>query len=549
MLEYFEGSYLLRNIIISGIAGFLMFCISYSISVWLKRNRATRSARTNTWRLGSICLVIGVLGAAVPWIMNEYTARTGVVDGADLFVVHAKRDAVIERLAPEGNVDEGAVIAQLRPPAIEGTLAVLDNQIKESQARIAALQSRALPIDQVLGQRQAQIRARIDQHKNFQYDLLKALREFERDHLALQTRWAQDKGALEADISAARKALETNALLVAVAKAQADRAAELKSRGLLSNTTTVEAREAQRLTLRAERMRHLNQIEESERRIGKIDTRYRISSDAFEKQLSLIAAEMRKADQTVANLQKEIVDVETAIADDRDRAKNYTARETEAAIHQLDALFAEKQKNLSIMQIKAPFKGQVVYRHASPGLAGDNVPVLAISSGSGFSARVWMSPAEIDEIAQAGEVLFQLDNVILRKFFLGQFRRAEEAPFEKRLIAHFDARLPIEAISELSSRSEPLRVRLAWRPNILQDLTFRVALVIVLLGLTLISTSSFTLRGRAKNVSRVPTEVQIPSLVEPIPSVARRHSLETLLRGLIVCFGLYFGLLSTGWAL
>jgi len=44
---------------------------------------------------------------------------------------------------------------------------VLDNQIKEAQARIAALQARALPIDKVLVQRQAQIRARMDQHKNF----------------------------------------------------------------------------------------------------------------------------------------------------------------------------------------------------------------------------------------------------------------------------------------------------------------------------------------------------------------------------------------------
>jgi hypothetical protein len=46
------------------------------------------------------------------------------------------------------------------------------------------------------------------------------------------------------------------------------------------------------------------------------------------------------------------------------------------------------------------------------------------------------------------KVLFRLDNV-LRKFFVGQFRKAEEAPHEKRMIAHFDAKIPIEAISEL----------------------------------------------------------------------------------------------------
>ncbi|AWI88083.1 HlyD family secretion protein [Methylobacterium sp. DM1] len=547
MLETLEGGHLLRNIVISGIAGFMMFCVSYGISVWLKRNRATRKTRTALGHLGSICLLVGAIGATVPWILNEYTSRNGVVDGADLFVVHAKRDAVIERLAPEGQIDEGAVIAELRPPAIEGTLAVLDNQIKEAQARIAALQARALPIDQVLGQKQAQIRARIDQHKNFLYDLLKAAREFERDYLALQTRWVQDKGALESDLSTSRKALETNAQLLTVAKAQADRAADLKSRGLLSNAVTVEDREAQRLTLIAERARNLNQIEESGKRIAKIDARYRISSEAFERQIALIATEMRKADQTVGVLQMEIADVEKAIGEDRNRAKEYTAREIEAALHQLHALFAEKQKNLSIMQIKSPFKGRVVYRHSSPGLAGDNVPVLAISSGTGFNARVWMPPEEIDEIAQAGDVLFQLDNVILRKFFLGQFRKAEEAPFESRRIAHFDARLPIEAISELSTRNEPLRIRLAWRPNILQSLLFRTALAVALLGLALIAISGLTVRTLAQRDARLTTPM--PALAEQIRGGARRQATETLLRCLIMCVGLCGGLLITGGAL
>ena len=506
MLEAFDGGNLLRNIIISGLAGFMMFCVSYAISVWLKRNRTTKAAKTALWRAGFTFCFLGTVGACGYWLLNEYTSRSGVVDGADLFVVHAKRDAVIERLAPEGRIEEGEIIAQLRPPAMEGTLAVLDNQIKEAQARIAALQARALPIDQVLGQRQAQIRARIDQHKNFQYDLMKAAREFERDYLALQTRWAQDKGALEADVSTSKKALETNSQLLSVAKIQADRAVDLKARGLLNNVTTVEDREAHRLALVAERARHLVQITETERRLAQIDQRYRISSEAFQKQLASIAGQMNKADETVAALQNEIVEVEKAIVDDRYRAKEYTAREIEAATHQLDALFAEKQKNLSVTQIKAPFSGQVVYRHPSPGLAGDNVPVLAISSGSGFIARVWMPRDEVTEVAQAGEVLFRLDNVVLKKFFVGQFRKAEEAPHEKRMIAHFDARIPIEAISELGARSEPLRVHLVWRPSLLHSVWFRSALVIVLVGLMLMSLASLTAHVRTRRNRRAAFE-------------------------------------------
>jgi hypothetical protein len=114
----------------------MIFCVSYAISVWLKRNRTSKAAKTALWRAGFTLFLLGTLGACGYWLLNEYTSQSGIVDGADLFVVHAKRDAVIERLAPEGRIEEGEIITQLRPPAMEGTLAVLENQIKEAQSRI-----------------------------------------------------------------------------------------------------------------------------------------------------------------------------------------------------------------------------------------------------------------------------------------------------------------------------------------------------------------------------------------------------------------------------
>jgi hypothetical protein len=70
------------------------------------------------------------------------------------------------------------------------------------------------------------------------------------------------------------------------------------------------------------------------------------------------------------------------------------------------------------------------------------------------------------------------------------------------MIAHFDARLPIEAISELGARSEPLRVSLVWRPSLLQNVWFRSALVIVLVGLMLMSLASLTAHVRTRRNRR-----------------------------------------------
>ena len=178
--------------------------------------------------------------------------------------------------------------------------------------------------------------------------------------------------------------------------------------------------------------------------------------------------------------------VENQISADRTRAKTFTEKEIEAATHQLNGLIAEKNKNLMATQVRAPFSGQVVYRHPSPGLADDNVPILAISAGSGFNARIWMSPDEVRKVASAGQVQFAIENAVLTKYFSGQFHKLERPPYESRLIANFDVQLPIEAISRMGTNSGPLRVRLLWKAPIFENVRFRCALFVALLGLALL---------------------------------------------------------------
>jgi hypothetical protein len=169
----------------------------------------------------------------------------------------------------------------------------------------------------------------------------------------------------------------------------------------------------------------------------------------------------------------------------------------------------------------------VVYRHPSPGLASDSTPVLAISSGSGFNARTWMTQAEVQEVAKAGEVQFALENAVLKKYFVGQFRKAEEVPYESRLLAHFDATLPIEAIAGLGTGGEPLKVKLLWRPPMLADTWFRSGLVVILLGLLMLCLSSITARVRAYRTIRL-TPVAINGGIEiidpPLPSIQSGNS-------------------------
>jgi hypothetical protein len=77
------------------------------------------------------------------------------------------------------------------------------------------------------------------------------------------------------------------------------------------------------------------------------------------------------------------------------------------------------------------------------------------------------------------------------------------------VIAEFDSDLPSEAIAYLGASSEPLRVRLLWRPSLLQQPGFQVCLALLALGVILMVVGSWRLpsfrtRPRATPESRRP---------------------------------------------
>jgi len=144
----------------------------------------------------------------------------------------------------------------------------------------------------------------------------------------------------------------------------------------------VEDREAHRLALVAERARHLVQITETERRLAQIDQRYRISSEAFQNQLAAIAGQMNKADETVAALQNEIVEVGEG---DRGRSLQgqgvHGTGDPRAAMHQLDAPLRREAKE--------------PVRHADQGAvfrAGVVLPASIAGLGRGQRFRCLRSP-------------------------------------------------------------------------------------------------------------------------------------------------------------
>ena len=518
-----EASDVLRIAVISGLIGFGVFCASYSLSVRFKRNKAkpNRPARLKA----SFC---SCLAFSVPQVIGpdmEFSHRSGIVGGQDLFVVHAKRNVATDKLAAEGHITEGERLVEFTPPAIEGQLAVIDSHVKQSQAKFQTLDLRALPVDALLLQRQAQLRTQIDQTKTFQFDLQKSRREVEKAQNDLRNQWTKEQNQIELQLAEQKEIPVAATAQLQIAKSAEARASELRKTGI-ATVNTLEEKNSNALTQSLALNRAKSSLGALERHRVSVDKRYDDFLKALDVQMASVDKDIKTVSQSLEMLTAQFGVIEKQVVEDRRRAKEATEREKDGVQHELEALQAERVSTLAVTQVKAPFTGEVVYRHPAPGFAPENTPVLAVSKGSGFVARVWLPVSELDRIKQAGQVQFALEQPILNKFFVGEYRSFEQAPFEKeRVIANFDAKLPLEAITLLASAGNPVPVRLLWRPNLFDNVAFVGSLGVAALGF---------LGALACAMRRAPQEDEVQAQVEhEVMDMRLRemaHSFHLLLR-------------------
>jgi hypothetical protein len=149
-------------------------------------------------------------------------------------------------------------------------------------------------------------------------------------------------------------------------------------------------------------------------------------------------------------------------------------------------------------------------------LASENAPILAISAGTGFTAKVRLPANELEELASEGqEVQLALENPILHRFFTGRFVRSEPVPFEpSRVIAYFDCALPPEIVAYLGSTADPVRVRLLWRPSLASQRGFQASLLILAVSISAFAWGARRTASEAEpldSVGRLETDVWIGS--------------------------------------
>jgi hypothetical protein len=377
-----NGNDFLRIAIFSGALGFAVFCASYSLLVWRKRNKGRGYQSSWLRRIAYASVAVGAIGVLTAWGFIELEKREGVAGGNDLFVVHARRDNTVLNLTSRDKAEAGEVIAEYVPLANQTQLAVKDIQQAQAQARKEAVRVQSLPVDQGLVQRELQIRTQITQADGFLLELQKSRGETEKARASLLTEWIREKTRIDGEIASTEKSLSAALSQLEIARTALQQAADAFKKQIITQPV-YDARRSN--FINAEREVNTQQVALSslKTRSQALEDRFKQSDMALSQQVVQIAENTTKFSASLESYKAQLAETERLLEDDRARARALVEREVEAANLETSIAAAEKERSIETTQLKAPFSGHVVFRHPNPGLLPFR-PVRAFSPESDY---------------------------------------------------------------------------------------------------------------------------------------------------------------------
>jgi hypothetical protein len=507
------GTELLKIALFAGLIGLAAFCLSYAVLVWTRRNNFSWLSPAGRFALA--LFLIGSLGAVSIVALSSLDAREGLVDGSNLFVVHARRDS-LPSLTDADQVANGKVIAEFVPASGQGKREMLNLQKEKAQAESDRTKFKALDLDQALLQEQVQLRSMLAEHERNRFDLQRSARDLQKDRSSLIINWTRESNELEAAIAAAEISFSAAQEITKMAKGSVARVNESRQRELVV-IPELEKRRVSVVEANANEQKEARSLELLQEKRKLVEERYRNSDGQIAHQLADVESQIEKASETIAKNRTRLDEVAQGLAEDRERAERAQTAEIQTAEIQAALASAEAHHSVELDRVQAPFDGRVVYRHPAPGLARDGTPVLALAMGSGFVARVPLSVGDAKQLGMLNkDVSMLLENPLLHRVFRARLKSVEPMPAESdRVLAIFDAKLPEEIVTSLERPERPVRVKLLWQPNVLADPGMGLSLAAAFIGLVGIFASRTANRSQPAGLLSSHPSARPPEDVEP----------------------------------
>jgi len=338
-----EGQDLLRIAVLSGMLGFAAFCISYGMFIWRKRNGGGTKPRSPSIRIAQMLAGIGCLGIGISWALNEFQERTGIAEGNDLFVVHARPESAWRQITAADTISEGDVVAEFLSPGDRTRLAGVEMQQAQARAKRDAIQNRALQFDQSLLQEQSHLRSELIQLKGFSFDLLKSRYDIERGRTDLSTSWTREESQIDQNIHLAGREATKAASHRTLTQRALERGQALQKRRFIPEQE-VDARTAADKVAELDIKEQKDSVSELYNRRKALEGRFSASDSFYAQQVSEISKDSADIQASLQTVESRLKEVDETLRQDRERAVLSRSKEVEAVDYDISILAAEKTR-------------------------------------------------------------------------------------------------------------------------------------------------------------------------------------------------------------
>lgn len=484
-----------RFVLLSLGIGVAAFVASYTVLVWTKRNKHTRSIaiqrtlrmRCRSW--GGTMLVVGAVIVLAALISRETVGTTGALRGEGLFAVRALPQTQTSFVAPEGPVEANQLLVHFTSPELLSQDRQLQESILRWQAEHDTLALTPLEADKELIRQVQTAETTVREKTNTlkQHQSASSARERECADLILTKERSLTQVA--GDLRLNREQIINLERLVSLADEQVGYLRRVASGSGAVSMFELQSYEKERLLRRNEliavqaKVRGLEaeerQLHEAYRQLCRISNQQKADDD---REAIVLRRDIAAASALHDRLKTVIAeDLATLARPRRDRELAKMQARINEARAQRDGI-TQKQEH------RAPFAGQVVFRHSSPGATLENGPILVLARDRSIHFRARVLATQAEALANASSIELELGDEALVRRCSAQFLRATPLAAEPdRVIAELTCeQTPPELIRLLVESEAELPARFRWRPPVETYWPFQIGAAIGLLGLVLV---------------------------------------------------------------
>jgi len=479
---------LLRYMLLSALIGFIVFCGSYAVLVWKKRRSspskaASTLARLRGWSVTGI--VVGCMGLMFSLAIREAVRSDGIMTGDGLYAVRATPDMQIVTLVPEGaNVKEGDVIARFMSNEAQSEINKAELDLEQLKSQRENLSLQPLPRDPELVRQHNLAEARelqlLSNLKNARDARETASRE-NRPHVLMHR-------DLVANINAEMKkaAGDVKAAIVKrdIAEQQLVRETAL-NKNMNTSLTELNERQKEVGSLKVDVVKFEAHLAAMEERLKTARESLAKMEKEAEEQDQRLAKDIKGTESQLAAAEKAKKDIDYQLNEDQATAfkrHEWAKSNQEILIRQAEVALQGKQNRL---EHKAPFSGNVIYRHASPGTALNQGTVLVLSRPDSMRGRFRVPENQTDALAKAGTVTVDLEEngQHVEQRFPAKFLSAVPLTREPGMaMVDLDCQAPPETVASLAE-GKAIKLHFSWRPPLMTMWPFPISLALIGLGM------------------------------------------------------------------